>query len=57
MFAMLIKAEDQNFSIFRYKHVLGMAIYVLAGVEFNAAFASNVTGCFDGRKCSIISVI
>jgi len=34
-----------------------MVICVLAGVEFNAAVVSNITGCFEGRKYSIIAVI
>jgi len=57
MFSILIKAKEPNFSIFGYKHTIGMAIYVLARVESNAAVASNVTSCFEGRKCSIIAVI
>jgi hypothetical protein len=37
--------------------MIGMAIYVLAKVDFKAAVASNITYCFDWRKCSIIAVI
>jgi len=57
MFSILIKAQEPNFSMFRYKHIIIMAIYVLAIVEFNAAVASNIKGCFVGRKYNIIAII
>jgi hypothetical protein len=57
MFSIVIKAQEPNFSIFGYKHMIGMAIDVLVRVEFNAAVASNITGCFEGHKYSIIVVM
>ena len=56
-FKRLIKAQEPKFSIFKYKHMIGMTVYVLARVEFNAAITSNITGCFVGRKYSSIVVI
>ena len=43
MFFILIKAKEPNFSIFGYKHMIGMAIYVLAGAEFNTAVAYHAS--------------
>ena len=57
MISVLIKDQEPNFSIFKYKHMIGMAICVLTRDEFNAAVASNIRACFDGRKYSIIAVM
>jgi hypothetical protein len=57
MFCILIKAKEPNFSSFGHRHLIGMVIYILAGVDFNSAVVSNIIDCFEGRKYNTIAVI
>jgi hypothetical protein len=34
--------------------MIGMAVYVLPRAEFNAAVASNITGCFLGVNVALL---